>query len=404
MTITEAIDIQLARLRVRYAKTPLPRFFRWWSGELVGCLPARWRAVFAERSEQLLIDARPQELGVWRVAGERCAEFGRIPLDASTEEQQEEFARLSARIDDPLLRVYFCIPAERSLRRELNLPAAAEEKLRQVLAFEMDRQTPFKADQVYFDYRIADREAAAKNIKVDLTVVPRAQLDGELSKLAACGIPLDGVDCWQSGPGSGRAGLNLLPAERRVKHKNQRLRLNLVLAGVALLLLVFAMWLSLVNRQASAEAMAVEVDKAQNEAKQTSALAKKLQDRTASANFLFRMKHDTSTMTELLADLTKWLPDDTFLERLTVDEKGKVDVQGQGTNAAKLIEGLQKSDVLSNPAFGGTIQTDPRTKKERFNLSFQLRKWPHEDADHKDGKAAGDKGDKRAEANHAPAA
>jgi general secretion pathway protein L len=401
MTLTEAIDTQLARMRVRYAKTPLPRFFAWWAGQLVSLLPARWRAAFAERAEELLIGMRPLEFGLWRQSGERCADFGRIALEAPSDEQQSEFARLRAQIDDPNLRTFYCIAPQRSLRRELTLPAAAEDRLRQVLAFEMDRQTPFKADQVYFDYRIVGRDAVAKNLKVDLNVVPRTQLDGELAALAACGATVDGVDCWRAEPGTGRAGLNLLPPERRVKRTNQRLLVNLALGATAVLLLVGCMWQFLNNRQAAVDAMAADVDKAKNDAKQTATLMKRLQDNTASANYLFKLKHDTITMTEMLADLTKRLPDDTFLERLTVDEKGKVDVQGQSSNAAKLIEGLQKSEVLDKAAFTGTVQTDARTKKERFNLSFELR---NRAAPAAAAKAAPAQSEKPAEAANAPAA
>lgn len=400
MTFTDAIDTQLARLRTRYAKTPLPRFFSWWFGELVGLLPQRWRSLVAERADELLIEARPQEFGVWRQSNAGCAEFGLVARNLSTEEQQAEFARLRSLVDDAQSRTYYCVPAERCLRRELNLPAAAEDNLRQVLMFEMDRQTPFKADQVYFDHRIVERDTAAKNLRVQLTVVPRAQLDAELGALSACGVDLDGVDYWRDGPGSMRAGLNLLPPERRVKRKNMRLRLNLALAATAAVLLLIAMLQSLGNREASIDAMTAEVEKAQNEAKQTSELAKRLEEKTASANFLLQQKRDTTTMTELLADLTRRLPDDTFLERLTVDEKGKVDVQGQSANAAKLIDGLQKSDVLINPGFTGTIQADPRTHKERFNMSFELRR-SREAAARKDAKSAV-KTDKHAEAGNAP--
>jgi len=374
MTLTAAIDIQLARLRVRYAKTPLPRFFSWWRGELVGLLPERLRSLVDERPEELLIEMRPQEFGVWRLSNAGCAEFGQVSRELPVEDQKAEFERLRALVDDPQTRVYYCIPVERCLRREISMPAAAEDKLRQVLSFEMDRQTPFKADQVYFDYRIVGRDEAAKSLRIQLIVVPRVQLDGELAMLTAAGVGLDGVDSWRDGVGSSRAGLNLLPQERRVKRKNMRTRLNLALAALAVALLLISMWESLGNRRVSVDAMTAEVEKAQADARQTSELAKRLEERTASANYLLQQKRDTTTMTELLADLTKRLPDDTFLERLTVDDKGKVDVQGQSSNAAKLIDGLQKSDVLVNPGFTGTIQADPRTHKERFNMSFELRR------------------------------
>jgi general secretion pathway protein L len=404
MSATSAIQIQLSRLRLRYANSGLPKFFAWWAKELKSLLPARWRELFAEGAQELLIDASPGELAIWRQSGERIAEYGRIARDLAAEDQRAEFSRLRERIDDPGLRVFYCIPAQRALRRELTLPAAAEDKLRQVLSFEMDRQTPFKADQVYFDYRVIQRDAAAKNLKVDLYVVPRAQLDNELTALASLGIALDGVDCWRGAPGNGRAGLNLLPAERRVKRVNQRLRLNLALGAAAALLFIVAGVLFLNNRQAALDAMTAEVDKAKTEAKQTAILSKRLKDNTTSANYLYRLKRDTTPATAMLADLTKRLPDDTFLERLTVDEKGKVEVQGQSGNANKLIEGLQKSEVLDNAAFIGTVQPDARTKKDRFTMNFQLHKRAEPDSPDKDKKAADKNGKKSAEAADAPSA
>lgn len=402
MNATSAIQSQLARVRLRYANSGLPKFFAWWGRELKGLLPQRWREMFADGAQELLVDATAAEIGVWRQSGERCAEYGRIGREQAIEDQRNEYSRLHDRIDDPGLRVFYCIPLQRALRRELSLPAATEDKLRQVLAFEMDRQTPFKADQVYFDYRIAHRDAASKTLKVDLHVVPRAQLDQELSALAGLGIALDGVDCWRSGPGSGRAGLNLLPQDRRVKRINQRLRLNLALGAAAVVLFVIAGMLFLNNRQTALDTMSAEVEKAKAEAKQTAGLAKRLKDNETSASYLYRLKRDTTPMTAMLADLTKRLPDDTFLERMTVDEKGKVEVQGQSGNANKLIEGLQKSEVLDNAAFIGTVQPDARTKKDRFTMNFQLHKRPEVQAPEKD-KKPGDKS-KTAEAAHAPAA
>ena len=373
MTLTEALDIQLARLRTRYARTPLPRFFAWWGGELAALLPARARAVLAERSDALLLDVDARELVVWRQGAQGCAELGRISLEQPAEEQKAAFARLRGALEDPDLRRYYCIGAARTLRRNVSLPMAAADNLRQVLAFEMDRQTPFKAEQVYFDYRIADHAAAERNLHVQMTVVPRAQLDAELAAIAACEPALDGVDCWTDVRGGARAGLNLLSVERRFKRKNLRLRLNLALAGAALVLLVTCMLLWLGNRQAALDAMQADVQKAANDAKQVSQLRKTLQDTIDSANFLSRKKHDTPLMVDLLDDLTKRLLDDTYLERLNVDEKNKIELQGLSDDASKLIGLLNQSELLANPSVQGTIQPDPRTKKDRFNITLDFR-------------------------------
>jgi general secretion pathway protein L len=374
MTITQALDIRLARLRTRYARTPLPRFFAWWGRELVSLLPARWRALLAERADALLLGVSGREVVLWRNGADSSAEFGRVSLDDPAEAQQAALARLLGQLDEADLRRFYCIDSRRTLRRALSLPAAAEDNLRQVLAFEMDRQTPFKADQVYFDYIVAARNAAERNLQIELTIVPRAQLDAELEVLAASTLTLDGVDTWRDAPGGMRSGLNLLPVERRVKRKNLRLRLNLALAGAAIVLLVTTMLLSLENRESALTAMQGDVQKASIDAKQVTQLRKTLQDTLDGANFLSRKKRETPLMVDLLNDLTERLPDDTYLERINVDEKNKIEMQGLSDDASKLIGLLQKSEVLANPSIQGTIQPDPRTKKDRFNITLDFHK------------------------------
>lgn len=373
MTTPEALDIQLARLRMRYQRTPLPRFFAWWGRELVALLPARWRALLAERSDALLFEAQNGELVLWRQHVERSSELGRIALNEPAEVQKSIFKDLRRRIDDPNLVQIFCIRSERTLRRTITLPAAAEDNLRQVLAFEMDRQTPFKADQVYYDYRVRARTASERNLQVELTVVPRLQLDQELAVLQASGVQLDGVDCWSAGSGSARMGLNLLPPERRVQRTNYHLRTNLALGAAALVLLITVMQLSLANRASALAAMQDEVAKTQLEAKQVQQLRHTLEDTIGSANFLSRRKRETPLMVELLNDLTKRLPEDTYLERLSVDDKNRIEMQGLSSDASRLIALLQKSEFLTNPSVQGTIQPDPRTKKDRFNITLEFR-------------------------------
>ncbi|HET8940547.1 MAG TPA: PilN domain-containing protein [Rudaea sp.] len=397
MNLSEQIDLQLARLRTRYARTPLPRFFAWWGGELASMLPANWRALLAERSDAVLLETQDRELVIWRQSGINCTQLGRISLDEPPEAQKAAFAQVRSRLDDPNLREFYCVSAQHSLRRTINLPAAAEDNLRRVLTFEMDRQTPFKADQVYFDYRLATRTRADRNLHVELTVVTRTQLDAELAAIAACNARLDGVDCWTHGSGSQRAGLNLLPVEQRFKRKNLPLRLNLALAAAALVLLVTAMLLWLANQESALGAMQTQVESAQKEAAQVAKLRKTLQDSVDSANFLGRKKLETPVMVELLNDLTKRLPDDTYLERLNVDEKNKIELQGLSDDASKLIGLLQQSDLLTNPTVQGTIQPDPRTKKDRFNISLEFRPPADAKAANVSAKAPG-----QASAQHKP--
>ena len=94
MSITDALDIQLARLRTRYARTPLPRFLAWWGRELAAMLPQRWHAMLAERSDALLLENQGPELVLWRQSGDTSVELGRITVSEPADVQKTAYARL----------------------------------------------------------------------------------------------------------------------------------------------------------------------------------------------------------------------------------------------------------------------------------------------------------------------
>ncbi len=278
------------------------------------------------------------------------------------------------------MRTVFCIPADRVLTRALSLPSAAEDNLRQVLSFEMDRQTPFKADQIYFDSRVLGHDASGRNVQVELVLIPRGRLDQELNALPSGAADLDGVDSWRSVPGAGRRHTNLLPPERRAHRRNLRTPLNLALAAAALVLLVLNMNESLANRAAAVEAMRAEVSQANTAAKQVAALKKSLADSIGGANFLTDRKRNGPLTVALINDISQRLPQDTYLERLQIENK-QVQLQGQAQEAAKLIALLGASSCLGNPGFQGQVQPDPRTGKERFQINADLKQCaPFEDA------------------------
>ncbi|MCF3971964.1 hypothetical protein L2D92_32800, partial [Pseudomonas aeruginosa] len=60
------------------------------------------------------------------------------------------------RVLEPRLRSLprvWLLPAGQVLQRTLRLPAAAGDRLRAVVGYEIDRQTPFEAGQVSYDIR-----------------------------------------------------------------------------------------------------------------------------------------------------------------------------------------------------------------------------------------------------------
>ena len=364
----------MARLRTRLAKTPLPRFFSWWGTQLLACMPEPWRRRLSGSSEALLLEVGEEEIVVLRERGAAVGEVGRIALDLAEEARAAEIRRLQDRTENPGLRTILCVAESRALTRELTLPAAAEENLRQVLSFEMDRQTPFKTDQVYFDSRLISRDPASRSLRVELVVLPRSLLDAQLAAISGGSIEFDAVDVRSAGQSDGvRRGVNLLPVERRARRRDMRLPINLGLLALALILLVFNMSKSLDNRAIAVETMRAEVEKAELAARQVLELKKTLEDSVSGANFLAEKKRNGPLVIALLNDLAGRLNDDTYLERLSI-ENNQIQIQGQSKEAASLINALSASPFLANPKLEGQIQPDPRTGKDRFTISAEPKK------------------------------
>jgi general secretion pathway protein L len=347
----------------------LPAFFAWWWGELRAWLPARWQTFFIGGNVWCLLHHRDGQWSVHRSGQPQASAPWSDALDAP--EQQALLNAAVTGIDRQDLRLALCLPPEAALRRRLLLPEAARDNLRQIGAFEMDRQTPFRIDQVYYDLRELPGPAPAGRISAELVVATRAAVDANLEHLRNAGIAIDAVDLCD---GDKRLGVNLLPPEMARVHRDPRRRLNLALAVAAVLLLVLSLGQYLHNRQEALAAMQTQVDDMRADAQKIAQLRKQLEDSTGAAGFLAKRKTDSVAVVDVLQDLTARIPDDTWLERFTVDSAGRVGIQGQSAKAASLIDVLQSSKLLTGANFQGVIQRDPATNKERFFMDAQLRK------------------------------
>ena len=161
--------------------SPLGRFWRWWSGELAALVPQWLRQSSASVGNALLVEILPQAIVLKRRLPTGLVEQGKVDLQSGDHASrsialQALVNRLRKR--DGVLALW--LGESQFLSKQIDLPLAAAENLRQVLSFEMDRHTPFKADQVYFDFRIVRRDVQGNRLTVNLVAAPRNAVDGSL--------------------------------------------------------------------------------------------------------------------------------------------------------------------------------------------------------------------------------
>ncbi len=376
-TAMQSLRPWLERSRRAWRASPLPRFFAWWAGELVALAPEAWRGTFSGGAVWLLLERVD---GSWQLrrlgAGNVLAQWS---AEAEPETQQATLAAATAGVDPQDLRIALLLPPSAVLRRQLALPLAAAENLHQVGAFEMDRQTPFRADQVHYTVRELPQRAPPGRLLAELVAVPRSTLDPLLAQLRTAALPIDAVDVAQA---DGRLGVNLLPAAQTPRRRHPRRRVNLALtaAAVVLLLLVLGEWVH--NREVALAAMQSQVEDLRAEAQQVASLRQRLQANAGAAGFLVQRKLHSVGKLALLEDLTQRLPDTSWLERLSVDNSGQVGFQGQSKRAVQLVDALKDSKLIRDASFEGSIQPDPATGMERFYLVAQLRQPAADAAGH----------------------
>jgi general secretion pathway protein L len=87
--------------------------------------------------------------------------------------------------------------------------------------------------------------------------------------------------------------------------------------------------------------------------------------------FLDQSRAGRATTVEVLDELSRRLPDDTYHEKFAL-EGDRMTLIGLSTEASALVGRLEGSRLWTKPAFTGTLVPDPRTHRDRFTLVAAL--------------------------------
>ena len=221
----------LQRFRARLGPGP-HSFLAWWGQALTTWLPVRWRVLLGLTGDRLLFQRQDDEIEMTWLEGTQRHMLARLPATVTPEELR---ALLGNRLAG--LPRWWLVPADMALRRRLVLPAAAAERLRDVLAFELDRQTPFAAHEACFDARVLGVRDDGQ-LEVELAAVPTGAFTSGLARLGGLAQGMAGADVEDAE--GGILGLNLLPEAARVVQQAPQRGLHLALAGVAQL--IYMVW------------------------------------------------------------------------------------------------------------------------------------------------------------------
>ncbi|MFA5123498.1 PilN domain-containing protein [Zavarzinia sp.] len=238
----------------------------------------------------------------------------------------------------PTATALAAVPAEAVLIGEFDYPVLAPDDLRQALALDLDRLTPFRAEEVAFDVEIlAGPERRGGIGRIALGLVRRRDLDGLAAAFAARGCQPSGFVLVEEGSGQVRfafGGSVARPAPSSRLLPWLRLAVGLFLL-LDLALVVERDRQSLAELRAAVEAERPLVERARN-------LRAKIEAEEARRR-AFGAGGAAATLA-LLDEVTRLLPDGAYLERLSVDG-GRLHLAGRAQDPGGLPALLAQSHL-----------------------------------------------------------
>jgi general secretion pathway protein L len=341
-------------------------FFGWWLGELASLVPHRFRqAARRERRGPVLAFGRTESMVLERTSeGERA--LGSVANDAPDHDRRlgDLLKQASRRRRGVTVR----LSGELGLRKILDLPLAARDDLEQMLRLEMDRLTPFRAEEVYFAHRVLGSDAQSRRLSVELQLAPRREIERALEAAHGVGVVPATIELADRGADGGYP-LNLLPGEAGQRARDGRL--NRALALLALALAVAAVAIPLQRQRATVAELEADVAAARAQAEESIALRERLDRLTKSAQFLVADKTRQPMVVKVLDELTRLVPDQAYIIQLELHD-GVVELHGYATTASDLIGLLEQSPLFRAPQFRSPVTQDPRSGTERFHVSVEL--------------------------------
>jgi general secretion pathway protein L len=343
----------------------LREFFAWWCAQLAELLPQELRQSALGTSDALVITPiGPLGQAVEAVAVDLRRNGKENPLGhfALGAIGVADLPRAAGRIT--VLR----LGEADVLGKTVNLPLAAERELDQALAFEMDRETPFAAEELYWNHRVIGSDRQNGRLSVRLSLVPKVNLDPLLTNLAAVGIRPRRVEI-ADGPDKGTR-LPLNGDGNRTHHASHRLLWPAAACCAALA--VAAVVIPFVRQELALASLNREIGTARAAAAEADGLRQDIDRLSGSAGFIESERDKAGRPLAVLAATTRILPDDTYLTEMEMRQR-KVTLSGRSAGAARLIGALAADPEFRNPGFSAPVTRLEALKAELFTINTEVR-------------------------------
>jgi general secretion pathway protein L len=269
------------------------------------------------------------------------------------------------------MRVDVILPAGCCLIRCRNVPAAAADRIGDVLSLEVERATPFRAEDIRQAWRVIGPTPSDRtSLQLIHVIAKRRLVDPLLAEARHAGVRVSSVDV--AGADGGRMRVNLLgPGETPLSLAGW-LNRAIGIAGVLFVLISAAAAVVALQRQDDALAqLEAENNVARKEAQ---AARRRVQDADSQSQRigLLRLRRaEGHRVVAVWEELTRRLPDTAWLTNLRV-ENDTLWIDGYARSASELVSVIAASPMFSGVALSAPVVREEGRASERFQIRMKI--------------------------------
>lgn len=347
-------------------------FLRWWKRELAFFIPKKMRDFFHQPQKMLVIEITETVLHFTYLNDFQNQTLPDLPRQTAS---SDDFKNLLSS-DKNLTDCAICLRLNtmQATSKLLTLPKAAKENINQVILYELDRFTPFKANQIYFtSAQLVSSDNEQINAQILLT--PRSLFDNLYSELKKLGITPEFVDVKgvENDFKQKDTIYNLLPPHLQLKKSKTPEIIKYALTFATISTLSAIMILPIWFESQTVTALEQKIALLEKEVKKVNAVQTEIDEIKEETQALISQKTKNPSVLSVFNALSALLKDDTWLAYLQFSE-GKLQIQGESPNASSLLGVLENADFFEKASFVSPVTQDKANNLERFQIIADVTK------------------------------
>jgi len=259
-------------------------------------------------------------------------------------------------------------PAQRTLWRQVEVPANGFASIARIASLEVRVHSPFPAEDTAWGYRV--RRQGAAGFLVRIAICRRSAVTAWLQSMQ---VPVSSVDqVWVVAGDTASAAVPVRLREEVAPSQRSRTRFYWSWQGFWLLaavaLVTASQWYPVMLSGAQLRAMVEHERQLTSQAEPAAMLRREIEGLQEVETLLAQINADAVQTIEVLARLTEAIDDESWVEGFQADARA-VRVTGYSANAATVLEGLNRAG-LADVRLAAPAVRDQRTGLERFIIEL----------------------------------